>query len=146
MRGAYSLVILDERRVIGVRDPFGFRPLVLGRLPATPGPPASAGSVGPACGATIPDAGWILSSETAGLDILGAEFVRDVEPGEIVVLEAGREPRSIRFADGPARAVRLRAHLLRAPRFVHGGPQPLRGAPADGDAARAASTRSTPTS
>ena len=43
-------------------------------------------------------AGWCLSSETAGLDIVGAEYVRDVEPGEIVVLEAGRAPRSVRFA------------------------------------------------
>ena len=99
VRGAYSLVILDERRVIGVRDPFGFRPLVLGRLAA--GTAGSAGTVEPGLWGDDPGAGWVLSSETAGLDILGAEFVRDVEPGEIVVLEAGREPRSIRFA--PAR-------------------------------------------
>jgi len=79
VRGAYSLVVLDERRVIGVRDPHGFRPLVLGQLPEEPG-------------------GWVLASETAGLEVVGAEIVRDVEPGEIVVLEPGREPRSIRFA------------------------------------------------
>jgi amidophosphoribosyltransferase len=84
VHGAYSLTILDERRVIGVRDPFGFRPLVLGRLPAP--------------GDDDTTSGWILSSETTGLDIVGAEFVRDVEPGEIVILETGRPPRSVRFA------------------------------------------------
>ena len=62
VRGAYSLVVLDERRVIGVRDPFGFRPLVLGRLPAAAPVPAPT----TACGAaTTPSAGWCLSSETA---------------------------------------------------------------------------------
>jgi amidophosphoribosyltransferase len=86
VRGAYSLVVLDERRVIGVRDPNGFRPLVLGRL--------AAGNLDDDA-----TAGWVLASETAALDVIGAEPVRDVEPGEIVVLEAGHAPRSIRFAD-----------------------------------------------
>ena len=99
IRGAFSLVVLDERRVIGVRDPFGFRPLVLGRLPAV----ERADVADRSAGASLwPDddktAGWCLSSETAGLDIVGAEYVRDVEPGEIVVLEPGREPQSVRFA------------------------------------------------
>ncbi len=80
--GAYSLVVMDEQRVIGVRDPYGFRPLVLGML-STPDGPA-----------------WILASETAALDVLGAEFVRDVEPGEMVVLGEGSAPRSVRFAEG----------------------------------------------
>jgi len=92
VRGAYSLVVLDEGRVIGVRDPHGFRPLVLGRLPATPGEPGLWDD---------PDAaaGWVLSSETAGLDVVGADFVRDVEPGELVVLEPGVAPRTVRFAE-----------------------------------------------
>jgi amidophosphoribosyltransferase len=80
--GAYSLVVMDEERVIGVRDPFGFRPLVLGMLPTHDG------------------AAWCLASETAALDVLGAEFVRDVEPGEMVVLGEGDAPRSVRFAPG----------------------------------------------
>ena len=82
-RGAYSLVVLDEHRVLGVRDPHGFRPLVLGRLPSPEPRPVGLWD--------DPDAaaGWVLSSETAGLDVVGAEYVRDVEPGEIVVLEAG---------------------------------------------------------
>jgi amidophosphoribosyltransferase len=81
--GAYSLVVMDEGRVIGVRDPYGFRPLVLGTL-------------------RMPDGttGYVLASETAALDVLGAEFVRDVEPGEMVVLGEPGGPRSVRFAEG----------------------------------------------
>ncbi|HWA02304.1 MAG TPA: amidophosphoribosyltransferase [Rhizomicrobium sp.] len=62
--GAYSLVGLTSKKLIGVRDPWGVRPLVLGDLDGTP----------------------ILASETCALDIIGAEFVRDVEPGEMVVI------------------------------------------------------------
>jgi amidophosphoribosyltransferase len=83
--GAYSLVAMDETRVIGVRDPFGIRPLVLGRLPAASGGTAH---------------GWVLSSETCGLEVLGASYVRDVEPGEMVVLGEPAGPRSVRFAEG----------------------------------------------
>ncbi len=70
--GAYSLVALSNEALIGVRDPLGVRPLILGRLPADPGGGR---------------AGWVLASETCALDIVGAEFVRDVEPGEIVVID-----------------------------------------------------------
>jgi amidophosphoribosyltransferase len=80
--GAYSLVVMDEKHVIGVRDPYGFRPLVLGMLPTPDG------------------VAWCLASETAALDVLGAQYVRDVEPGEMVVLGDGDEPRSVRFAEG----------------------------------------------
>ena len=66
IEGAYSLVAATRDSVIGVRDPLGIRPLVLGKL----------------------DKAWILASESCALDIIGAEFVRDVEPGEIVVLSA----------------------------------------------------------
>lgn len=65
IEGAYSLVIMTERELIGVRDPFGFRPLCLGKKG---------------------DA-WILSSETCALDLIHATFVRDVEPGEIVIID-----------------------------------------------------------
>ncbi|MGH7091054.1 MAG: amidophosphoribosyltransferase [Stellaceae bacterium] len=64
VEGAYSLAALTQEGIIGVRDPLGVRPLVLGRLGEA----------------------WILSSETCALDIIGAEFVRDVEPGELVIL------------------------------------------------------------
>src|SRR5262245_23376747 len=64
VRGAFSLVMMTKDRLVGVRDPHGFRPLVLGQLR---------------------DA-WVLSSETCALDLIGASYVRDVEPGEIVVI------------------------------------------------------------
>jgi amidophosphoribosyltransferase len=67
VQGAYSLVALSQNEVIGVRDPLGVRPLVLGRLGQS----------------------WILASETCALDIIGAEFERDIEPGEIVIIGAG---------------------------------------------------------
>jgi amidophosphoribosyltransferase len=64
LRGAYSLVILTEKELIGVRDPHGFRPLCLGRL----------GSA------------WVLASETCALDLIRARLVREVEPGEILII------------------------------------------------------------
>jgi amidophosphoribosyltransferase len=65
-QGAFSLVAMDQGRLVGVRDPHGFRPLCLGRL----------------------GRGWVLASETAALDVVGATFVREIEPGEMVVIDA----------------------------------------------------------
>jgi amidophosphoribosyltransferase len=89
VQGAYSLAILDEKRVIGVRDPHGFRPLVLGRIE-----PAVDDPEGKHSGA------WVISSESAAIDVAGGTVVRDVEPGEIVILEEGKDPVSVRFAEG----------------------------------------------
>ena len=76
VRGAYSLVFMDERTLYAARDPQGFRPLVLGRLAN----------------------GWVVASETAALDIVGATLVREVEPGELIAIgEDG--VRSRRFAE-----------------------------------------------
>ncbi|MGC8475190.1 MAG: amidophosphoribosyltransferase [Acetobacteraceae bacterium] len=84
--GAYSLVALSNEALMGVRDPMGVRPLILGRIAG-----AEAG------------AGWVLASETCALDIVGAEFIRDVEPGEIVVIDA-QGVRSIKpFSRAPER-------------------------------------------
>ena len=66
--GAYSLVALSNEALMGVRDPLGVRPLILGHI------------------GKDTNSGWVLASETCALDIVGAEFVRDVEPGEIVVI------------------------------------------------------------
>ena len=65
--------------------------------------------------------GWCLSSETASLDIVGAEFVRDVEPGEIVVLEPGRPPRSVRYAEAnPALCVFELIYFARPDSYMEG--------------------------
>jgi len=64
LEGAYSLVIMTEKELIGARDPFGFRPLSIGKLG---------------------DA-YVLTSETCALDLIHAKFIRDVEPGEIVII------------------------------------------------------------
>jgi amidophosphoribosyltransferase len=79
LEGAFSFVIMDEARVIGVRDPHGFRPLCLGRLGAAD--PPDRGGAGDGHG------GWVLASETPALDIVGATFVRELEPGEMVVID-----------------------------------------------------------
>jgi len=75
VRGAYSLVFMDEHTLYAARDPQGFRPLVLGRL----------------------DRGWVVASETAALDIVGASFVREIEPGELIAIDE-RGLRSRTFA------------------------------------------------
>jgi amidophosphoribosyltransferase len=67
VRGAYSLALLTKNRLIAARDPHGFRPLALGRL----------------------DDAWIVGSETCALDLIGATYVRDVEPGELLIISAG---------------------------------------------------------
>jgi amidophosphoribosyltransferase len=66
LAGAFSLVLCDVAHVIGVRDPHGFRPLCLGRLE---------------------EGGWILASETPALDVVGAHFVRELDPGEMVIID-----------------------------------------------------------
>ncbi|MCC6002507.1 MAG: amidophosphoribosyltransferase [Pararhodobacter sp.] len=66
VEGAFSIVAMTRTKLIGVRDPLGVRPLVLGRV----------------------GDGWALSSETCALDIIGAEFVREIDPGEMVVIDA----------------------------------------------------------
>ena len=65
LRGAFSLVYLDEKTLYAARDPQGIRPLCLGRL----------------------ERGWVVASETAALDIVGASYVRDIEPGEFVAID-----------------------------------------------------------
>ncbi|MBC3194099.1 amidophosphoribosyltransferase [Pseudonocardia sp. C8] len=75
LRGAFSLAFSDETTLYAARDPQGVRPLVLGRL----------------------ERGWVVASETAALDIVGASFVREVEPGELIAIDADGI-RSQRFA------------------------------------------------
>ncbi|MRI58235.1 MAG: amidophosphoribosyltransferase [Epsilonproteobacteria bacterium] len=73
IEGAYSMVILSRKKMFAMRDPHGFRPLSMARL----------------------GDGWVVASETCAFDLIGAEYVRDIRPGELVVFEEGKEPRSI---------------------------------------------------
>lgn len=68
IEGAYSLVIMTEHELIGIRDPFGFRPLSIGKVGES----------------------WVLASETCAFDLIHAKFVRDVKPGEIVIIDENR--------------------------------------------------------
>lgn len=71
LRGAFSLVLMDIANLVAVRDPNGFRPLCMGRL----------------------GTGWVFASESPALDVIGAKFVRELEPGEMVIVSQG-EPQS----------------------------------------------------
>jgi amidophosphoribosyltransferase len=66
LKGAYSLIVMTSNKLIGVRDPYGIRPLCLGRLGKN---------------------GYVFASESCALDVVGAEFIKDVEPGEIVIID-----------------------------------------------------------
>jgi len=122
VRGAYSLVILDKDRILGVRDPHGFRPLCIGRIRDVAAPLATPGGLwGDDAPADGPRDAWVLSSETTGLDIVGAEYIRDVEPGEIVVLQPGREPVSVKFATAtPALCVFELIYFARPDSYLEG--------------------------
>ncbi len=84
LAGAFSFVFMDERTVFAARDPHGLRPLAIGRLPG----------------------GFCFASETCALDIVGATFLREVEPGEMVMVD-DRGLRSARFAESPRKALCL---------------------------------------
>ena len=82
VRGAFSLLFATKDEVIAVRDPYGFRPLSLGRL----------------------DGAWIAASETCALDLIGADYIRDIEPGEVVVFGEDGMRSSFPFPEPPRRA------------------------------------------
>jgi amidophosphoribosyltransferase len=97
-KGAYSLVFMDENTLYAARDPQGFRPLVLGRLAA----------------------GWVVASETAALDIVGAVFVREVRPGELISLDE-RGVRSRIFAQAAPKTCLFEYVYLARPDTTIGG-------------------------
>lgn len=77
IKGAYSLLILSRHKMFAIRDRYGVRPLALGRLP---------------------DGGYLVASETCAFDLVGAEFVRDVRPGEMLIFEEGKKaPKSVQL-------------------------------------------------
>ena len=99
LRGAFCLVMMDEQSVYAARDPHGLRPLSIGRLPS----------------------GYCVASETCALDIVGATYIRDVEPGELIRFD-DRGPRSARFAESPRKALCIFefVYLARADSRIHG--------------------------
>lgn len=78
VKGAYSFIFLSRSKMFAIRDPHGFRPLVIGKIGKD---------------------GWMVASETCALDLAGAKFVREVEPGEMLIFEDGKELQSIKIAD-----------------------------------------------
>ena len=104
IRGGYAMTLINEQALYAFRDPYGVRPLVLGRLTdnegvaaadayeaaaALPSESAAAGDmVGEGASATATASGWVVASETCALDMIGAEYVRDIRPGEILRISA----------------------------------------------------------
>ncbi len=98
LRGAFCFVFMDEHTLYAARDPQGVRPLVLGRL----------------------ERGWVVASETAALDIVGASFIREIEPGELVAVDENGL-RSQRFAEAdPRRCVFEYVYLARPDTTING--------------------------
>src|SRR6476620_6293395 len=98
VQGAFSLVFMDEHTLYAARDPQGIRPLVLGRL----------------------ERGWVVASETAALDIVGASLIREVEPGELVTIDADGL-RTQRFAEAdPKGCVFEYVYLARPDTTING--------------------------
>ena len=121
LRGAFCLTFMDEHTLYAARDPHGVRPLCLGRL----------------------DRGWVVASETAALDIVGASYVREIEPGELLAIDADGV-RSSRFAEAtPKGCVFEFVYLARPDSVISGrsvhttrveiGRRLAREFPADGD-------------
>ena len=98
VRGAFCVTFMDENTLYAARDPYGVRPLSLGRL----------------------DRGWVVASETAALDIVGASFVRDIEPGELLAIDADGV-RSTRFANPTPKGCVFEYVYLARPDSMIGG-------------------------
>ena len=100
IEGAFSLVFLSRTKMFAMRDRHGFRPLSLGQLP---------------------NGGYIVASETCAFDLVGATFIRDVEPGELLVFEEGQEPVSIKvFEPTPKHCIFEYVYFARPDSFVFG--------------------------
>ena len=89
LKGAYSLTVLTKNELIGIRDPLGVRPLCLGRLDSGAGIVDSGDGKGLAThhSTLTTPAGWVIASESCALDHVGADYIRDIEPGEAVLID-----------------------------------------------------------
>ena len=78
IKGAFGILIMTDNKIIAVRDPYGFRPLVLGKM----------------------ENGWCVASESCAFNLVGAELVRDIKPGEMIIIDSDNaEPRSMMWAE-----------------------------------------------
>ncbi len=82
IKGAYCILIQSRKKMFAIRDKYGVRPFALGKFK---------------------NGGYIISSETCAFDLVGAEFVRDIKPGEMVILEKGKEPKSVQLYESEPR-------------------------------------------
>ncbi|MDR3275684.1 MAG: amidophosphoribosyltransferase [Treponema sp.] len=94
IKGSYALLVLTDEALVGARDPNGIRPLCLGKL-SLPGKPGKPDWL---------DTGWILASESCAIDAVGGEFVRDIEPGEVIIINK-EQVLSFTFSEKTPRAV-----------------------------------------
>ena len=122
--GAFSFALLTKDRLIAARDPHGFRPLALGKL----------------------DGAYIVTSETCALDLIGATYIRDVEPGEVLIISDGGLRSLHPFPPRAARALHLRARVLRAARQLRLRPERQRRAHRRWGGSSPRNRASTPTS
>ncbi len=100
IEGAYSLVFLSRTKMFAARDRFGFRPLSLGRLQ---------------------NGGYVVASETCAFDLIGAEFIREVEPGELLVFEKNKAPQSFKIFDAtPKKCIFEYVYFARPDSIVFG--------------------------
>ena len=129
LEGAYSTVVMTKHAVVAFRDPHGVRPLALGKMKASDGQPEC----------------FVVASESCAFDIIGAQLIREVQPGEMVSLtEGGLEMKQVIAGERTAH-VRVRAHLLLATRHPARGPRAAERARPDGRDPLATRRRSTPT-
>ena len=122
LRGAFSFVFMDENTLYAARDAHGVRPLVLGRM----------------------ERGWVVASETAALDIVGASVVREVEPGELIAIDE-HGLRSSRFAAPEPKGCLFEYVYLARPDTTIAGRNVLRRPGRRSAASWPRSTRSRPT-
>ncbi len=99
IKGSYSMVILSKDKVIGVRDPYGFRPMVLGKI----------------------DNDYIIASETCALDIIEASFIREIDPGEILIIDKnGLRSQMLLPVDRRSMCVFELIYFARPDSYIHG--------------------------
>ena len=136
IRGGYAMALINEEALYAFRDPHGVRPLVLGRLTNDEGvaaaDAAAAASAMPSDAASAEDlvgdavvastAGWVVASETCALDIIGAEYVRDIRPGEILRISAEGlvSEQGVPAAEEPANCIFEQVYFARPDSIMNG--------------------------